>query len=49
MSHDPKSPTDAADHDDDPAFCDCSERVKPGEPYHCQVCDADWPAEEDEA
>lgn len=28
--------------------CGCSELVKPGEYYHCPVCDAEWHPEDDD-
>lgn len=34
--------------EDDEEPCDCADLVKPGQHYHCQICDADWPADEDD-
>lgn len=31
--------------DDDEEPCICADKAKPGQHYHCQICDADWPAE----
>lgn len=31
----------------EPNDCDCCDRAKPGQDYHCPKCDAYWPAEED--
>ena len=35
-------------HESDEAPCECDDKVKPGQAYHCPVCDADWFDEEDD-
>ncbi len=36
------------DFDEDEEPCECADKVKPGQAYHCPICDADWEGDEEE-